>query len=392
MSQDILSTIQKHHASLIEASDIVPLPIAIVDENCNQIWENQHLKENYPFLQGKTKVRSLLEGYDLDALILTLRTQPSSFSCPSRLPLVDTVLTFSPLYDQSQFLLGATVHFSISSTEMFPSDANHMQEMMKNFNTSLRDPLSSIFSGISTIAQRLEIDDTASCEGLLQQLHQNCYHMLKCCNSLSEYSSYANGLSMLNLNPVSLNVYLKDLFQHIQMMVRKNGIQMTYTLPEENCILNLDLDKLMIVLTSLISNSVAFIEDRPEGERLIHIKVTLSKSHIHFVVSDNGVGISPEVLPHIFEPYFTRGRNDLHFSHLGLGLTLSQMIVHHHQGEISVFSSEGQGTAVTFTLSRNLENTDSHELTFRDNPAEYIVNSYSPMYIYLSDVCEWILP
>lgn len=389
MSQDVLSTIQKYHASLIEASDIVPLPIAIVDDNCNQIWENQHLKENYPFLQGKNKVRSLLEGYDLDALILTMRTQPSSFSCPSRLPLVDTVLTFSPLYDQSQFLLGATVHFSISSTEIFPSDANHAQEIMKNFNTSLRDPLSSIFSGISTMARRLEIDDTASCEVLLQLLQHNCYHMLKSCNSLSEYSSYANGLAVLNLNLLNLNRYLEDLFHHLQMIVRKSGIQMTYILPEESVILNLDPDKLVIVLTSLISNSIAFMEDRPTGERLIHIKVTLSKSHVHFVVSDNGVGISPEILPHIFEPYFTRGRNDLHFSHLGLGLTLSQMIVHHHRGEISVLSSEGQGTAVTFTLSRTLENQDSHELTFCDNPIEYIVNSYSPMYIYLSDVCEW---
>lgn len=392
MNQDVLSTIQKYHSTLLEASDIVPLPIAIVDTTCSQIWENRHLKENYPFLQGSNTVRSLLEGYDLDALMLTLRTQQSSFSCPSRLPLVDTVLTFSPLYDQNQFLLGATVHFSISSTETFPSDANHVQEMMKNFNTSLRDPLSSIFSGISTMARRLEIDDTVSCEELLQHLQQNCYHMLKSCNSLSEYSAYANGLAVLNLKLTSLNSYLEDLLSHLQMMLRKSGIRLSYTLPEENIILNLDPDKLVIVLTSLISNSAAFMEDRPESERLIQIKVTLSKSHVRFVVSDNGVGISPEILPHIFEPYFTRGRNDLHFSHLGLGLTLSQMIVHHHQGEISVLSSEGQGTAVTFTLSQTLENRDNHELTFCDNPVEYIVNSYSPMYIYLSDVCDWVLP
>ncbi len=289
-------------------------------------------------------------------------------------------------------MLGATVHFSISSTETFPSDANHVQEMMKNFNTSLRDPLSSIFSGISTMARRLEIDDTVSCEELLQHLQQNCYHMLKSCNSLSEYSAYANGLAVLNLKLTSLNSYLEDLLSHLQMMLRKSGIRLSYTLPEENIILNLDPDKLVIVLTSLISNSAAFMEDRPESERLIQIKVTLSKSHVRFVVSDNGVGISPEILPHIFEPYFTRGRSDLHFSHLGLGLTLSQMIVHHHQGEISVLSSEGQGTAVTFTLSQTLENRDNHELTFCDNPVEYIVNSYSPMYIYLSDVCDWVLP
>ena len=65
------------------------------------------------------------------------------------------------------------------------------------------------------------------------------------------------------------------------------------------------------------------------------------------------------------------------------------MIVNHHDGDISIFSSE-KGTSVSFTISRSLQSEHPGELTFCDNPVEYITNSYSPMYIYLSDVCEWM--
>ena len=238
------------------------------------------------------------------------------------------------------------------------------------------------------MARRLEIDDVAACEPLVQQMNHSCYHLLKSCNSLSEYTAYANGLAVLNLKLISLRPYLSDLFRHMQMVTRKAGIRLCYTLPEEEIDLNLDTDKLMIVLSSLISNSMAFFDESCEN-KTIQITVTASKRSIRFVVSDNGVGIPSEMLPYIFEPYFTSDRHDLNFSHLGLGLTLCQMIVRHHGGEISAVSGD-TGTTVTFTLSRDLKGNRDGELTFCDNPIDYISNSYSPMYIYLSDVCDWI--
>lgn len=171
------------------------------------------------------------------------------------------------------------------------------------------------------------------------------------------------------------------------MVVRCVGIQLSFHLPSEQIDLNLDPDKLVIVLTCLLSNSISFAD--PDAElKTIHIEVSVSKRSVRFVVSDNGLGIQSDVLPHVFEPYFTSSREDLHFSHLGLGLTVCKMIVNHHDGDISIFSSE-KGTSVSFTISRSLQSEHPGELTFCDNPVEYITNSYSPMYIYLSDVCEW---
>lgn len=388
MQQDFQSLKEEYFQPLMEASDSLPLPIAFTDDELRQTWENSYLKKYYPFLQGRNTLLSLLHGYDIDALIASMKGQDSCFSIPSRLPMAETVITLSPLYDADNVFIGTTAHFSVSSLELFPCDSNRAQEMLKNFNTTLRDPLNSIFSGLSAMARRLEIDDVAACEPLVQQMNHSCYHLLKSCNSLSEYTAYANGLAVLNLKLISLKPYLTDLFGHMQMVTRKTGIRLCYTLPEEEIDLNLDPDKLMIVLSSLISNSMAFF-DESCSDKSIDITVAASKRSVRFVISDNGMGIPAEVLPYVFEPYFTSDRHDLNFSHLGLGLTLCQMIVRHHGGEISAVSGD-TGTTVTFTLSRSLKGSQDGELTFCDNPIDYISNSYSPMYIYLSDVCDWI--
>ena len=89
------------------------------------------------------------------------------------------------------------------------------------------------------MTRRLEVDDTASCEQLLQQLNNSCYHMLKSCNSLSEYTGYSNGLTLLNLKSVFLNLFLEDLFRHLQMFARRAGIEMTYALPKQEIQMNL---------------------------------------------------------------------------------------------------------------------------------------------------------
>lgn len=387
MQQDSQPSTTLYFEPLMQASDQLPLPIALVDQDLNQFWENQYLKKSYPFLCSRDNVHTLLQGYDIDASKISLLGQNASFSCPSKLPMVQTVLTFSPVYDSNEVFLGAVVHFSVSSPQMFPDDANRAQEILQNFSTSIRDPLNSVFSSISSMERRLEVEDITSCEYLLQQINQHCYHMLKSCSSLSEYISYSNGLAVLQLKYVSLNLYLNDLLAHLQMLARKADVKLSYTLPKEEIELYLDPDKLIIVLASLISNSIAFAEERTEGKK-IHIKVGLSKNHVQFTVSDNGIGISPDILPYVFEPYFTKGRNDLQFSHLGLGLSICKMIAAHHGGTISILSNDDEGTSVTFTISRNLKNDQPGEIVFCDNPIDDIVNSFSPMYVYLADVYE----
>jgi two-component system NtrC family sensor kinase len=90
------------------------------------------------------------------------------------------------------------------------------------------------------------------------------------------------------------------------------------------------------------------IDAMPQGGNLwIEIRLSREQTEIEIQVRDDGAGIAPEVLPHIFEPFMTtkeRGRG------VGLGLAISRGIVERHHGRIEVESRLGQGTIFTVTL------------------------------------------
>ena len=371
---------------LMAPTDFVPQPIVFIDHEFHQFWENKFLKENYPSFCGRDTILNLLEGQDIPSLLLSMQSQPGCLSLDSLLPMSSVRLTFTPAYSMENIFIGATVHLALNSLRVMNHDASQPQKMNKNFRVAMLDPITAMFSGIETMARRLEIDDTESCEELLLDMHHHCYHLLKSCNLLSEYWNYVNGLSSLNLSRICLNPYLDGLFRSVSMIAQKNNFTLTWSLAQEEISFSLDTDKFIILLASLVSNSVGFFEKDSTQENKIHIDVSVSKHSVKFTVSDNGIGISPDVLPHIFEPYFTCDRRDLQFSHIGLGLPLCQMIVRHHQGEISVVSNDGEGTVVTFTLSRELVKEDG-QLIFSDNCLDYVDNRFSPLYTYLSDVC-----
>ena len=80
---------------------------------------------------------------------------------------------------------------------------------------------------------------------------------------------------------------------------------------------------------------------------VINFQVTDKEDRIQFTVSDDGGGIKPEDLPLVFDPLFTT-KNE----HVGLGLTISQRIIHDHDGSIEIDSEVGKGTTVTLEIPK----------------------------------------
>ncbi|MGA2353562.1 MAG: ATP-binding protein [Terriglobales bacterium] len=98
------------------------------------------------------------------------------------------------------------------------------------------------------------------------------------------------------------------------------------------------------------------IEDRPINDRLIK-----DAPEIEFQVRDDGMGIAPDILPHIFEPFMTTKENGT-----GLGLAIARGIMERHKGRIEVESQLGQGTTFTLTLPSQVPNAPLVELEAGD--------------------------
>ena len=106
---------------------------------------------------------------------------------------------------------------------------------------------------------------------------------------------------------------------------------------------------LYVVLLNLLQNALKFIQG--SSERKVTLSVRMTDGWCEIRIVDTGPGIAPEVLPHIFEPFYRAPGSKA--SGYGIGLATVQRIVRAAGGEVSAVSSLGEGTALTVRLPRS---------------------------------------
>ena len=120
-------------------------------------------------------------------------------------------------------------------------------------------------------------------------------------------------------------------------------LQMGRGLP---CVVWGDPDRLQQVVWNVVGNAVKFT---PDGGQ-VSVAVGRGERRIFVEVSDNGIGIEPEVLPHVFEPFRQADSSTTrHHGGLGLGLAIARQLVELHGGEVRA-ESAGRGSGTTVTL------------------------------------------
>jgi signal transduction histidine kinase len=109
-----------------------------------------------------------------------------------------------------------------------------------------------------------------------------------------------------------------------------------------------DRDRLRQVLMNLVGNGIKY--SQPEGGEVI-VSVQEERDRLYVRVSDEGVGIAEEDLPHIFDTaYRAPDARSFRCKGSGLGLAIVKRIVEQHGGEIRVQSRPGEGTTFSFDL------------------------------------------
>jgi two-component system sensor histidine kinase HydH len=139
---------------------------------------------------------------------------------------------------------------------------------------------------------------------------------------------------------------IQNIIQHtlrmIETQAREKEIMLQADLPADIPAAGIDPDRMKQVFLNLYLNALGAMED---GGMLSVALAELPGERIRIEIRDTGVGIAPEDLGRIFDPYFTTKP-----SGAGLGLAIVQKIVDAHGGEIQVESTPGQGTTVTILL------------------------------------------
>jgi PAS domain S-box-containing protein len=214
-----------------------------------------------------------------------------------------------------------------------------MGQMIGGFAHELNNPLTSIL-GMAELLQ--EAQGSESIAKQLGILHQQARRATEIVQNLMYFSRPpAPGRSSVNLSE------LIERTLHLQAYpLRKSNVTVDF-LPESNLPAVLaDPNQLMQVFLNLLLNAEQAIrESRDKGT--IRIRVGQSPDAVWVTFQDDGPGIAPEVLPHIFDPFYTTKRPG---RGTGLGLSICKTVLREHDGNIEAAPGPGGGAVFTVTL------------------------------------------
>jgi PAS domain S-box-containing protein len=260
----------------------------------------------------------------------------------------------SPLFDAENKVSGAivsvrdiTVEKKLEQQIIQSERLAAMGQMIGGFAHELNNPLTSIM-GMSELLQEGEAP-----EGVRRQmvvLQQQARRAAEIVQNLMYFSRPpAPGKSPIDLG----DLVQRTLHLHAYSL-RKSNITVDF-LKESVPAVSGDAHQLMQVFLNLILNSEqAMREVRDRGT--LRIRIEKQEKSVSVIFQDDGPGISPDILPNIFDPFYTTKRPG---RGTGLGLSISKAILREHNGNVEAASGQGGGAVFTVTLPLAVADTPS---------------------------------
>lgn len=224
-------------------------------------------------------------------------------------------------------------------------------KFLAHLGHELRTPLTSILGYTELL---LDEGRYPNVEQELSIIHTNGKHLLSLLNDLLDMSRLMAKRLELSRRDIELDGLMTDVYSLMNLTTKDKGLSLI--LDSDNPVpqqINTDPTRLRQVLINLISNAVKFTDKghiRVSVE-LLSPSMASSRERLLFRVADTGIGMPPDKLETIFQP-FEQIEDVMRANHggAGLGLAISRELVHMMGGEISVESSFGKGSIFSFTI------------------------------------------
>lgn len=208
----------------------------------------------------------------------------------------------------------------------------------------LRTPIAVICSAISASKSA----DTARKDRFFEIIEEEALRISTLADDLLLLNRSDTGKLLLNKQPTELDTLLLNTYESFLPLAKEHHVALSVRLPDDNipcCIC--DEERIRQILSILISN--AFHYSAPKS--CVKLSLSYSRPFFWIGVEDNGIGISDEDKPYIFDRFYRADKSRSGKNHFGLGLSIAKEITDAHNGKIMVTDTPGGGARFFVLLS-----------------------------------------
>ncbi|MEZ4666471.1 MAG: ATP-binding protein [Anaerolineae bacterium] len=225
---------------------------------------------------------------------------------------------------------------------------NHMAETLQSYAVERRNMIGDIAHDLRTPLSIIQSNLEAMLDGVLPttpdelaSLHQETLHLNRLITDLRTLSLADSGQLQLQKQMVEPGSLIQQVSERMHLSAEEKNITLETDIAPDLPPIQADPERLMQAMTNLVDNAIRY---NANGSQVV-IAAHPGNGHIELSVSDNGPGILPEDIPHLFERFWRaeKSRNRA-TGGSGLGLAIVKQLVEAHNGEVQVKSQLGAGT------------------------------------------------
>jgi PAS domain S-box-containing protein len=262
---------------------------------------------------------------------------------------IDVSLAISPIRDDDGTVIGASnVSRDISERKRMEEQLRvadrRKDEFIAILGHELRNPLAPIRTAAEVL--RRTAGSNPECVHLCDILERQVQQMTRLLDDLLDVSRITQGKINFRSQAVDIGMIVQRAVEAIRPLVQRRGHRLTVDVLREPCTVVGDFERLVQLVTNLLNNAAKYTPDGGD----IQVRILPRDAGVEIHVKDDGIGIAPGVLPHVFDLFVQDQTARETQDGLGIGLSLVRMIARHHGGSV-VARSEGVGRGSEFIVT-----------------------------------------
>lgn len=258
----------------------------------------------------------------------------------------ETIARNRLLKEKSEELTKLTSKLKDANQELIAKD-KQKDEFLDTVAHELKTPITGIRAATELLMDDQDEMPIEIKTQFLKNMLQDSDRLSRLIHNILDFEKLSTGRAQLNLNKFNIRETIQKTINGLSQIAKKKSIEIVHS-NHSDLYAIYDEDRIIQVLTNLISNALKFVEPK-KGVVIVDYKY--DEGFLEVAIKDNGKGIPEEDIPYVFDKFYqSKNQNTIKPEGSGLGLAISKKIVENHDGKIWVNKNQKSGVTFGFKL------------------------------------------